>query len=105
MPRVYRSAVKETTHKALLESPHPNPTYQAQPAPEEAAHTEATHTDMLPDTAADTPRDIKADTPPDIEADTPPLDNVAHVDTSHSVNDDGAHADIVLGPPSAIDSL
>jgi len=50
MPRVNRSLVKATSHKAPLESPHP--TYQAQPVAEDAAHTEA---DTPPDTAADTP--------------------------------------------------
>jgi len=50
MPRVYRSPVKETTHKAPLESPYPP--YQAQPAAEEAAHTEA---GTPPDVAFDTP--------------------------------------------------
>lgn len=54
-----------------MESPHPHPSYQAQPATEEAAHTDAS-----PHTAADTPRDTEADAPPDIEANTPPPDNV-----------------------------
>ena len=93
MPRVYRSPVKETTHKAPLESPHPHPPYQAQPTAKEATHTaaeKASHTDTPRDTAADTPRDIEADSPPDIEADTPAPNNVVDADT-------------VSGPPSGID--
>jgi len=98
MLRVYRSSVKETTHKAPLESPHPHPPYQAQPAAEDAtlnAAEEAAHTDTPHHTAADTPRDIEADTPPDIEADTPPPDNAD--------NSDATHADTVSGPPYEID--
>ena len=93
MPRVYRSPVKETTHKAPLESPHPHPPYQAQPTAKEATHTaaeKASHTDTPRDNAADTPRDIEADSPPDIEADTPAPNNVVDADT-------------VSGPPSGID--
>ena len=83
MPRVYRSSVKETTHKAPPDSPcpHPHPPYQAQPAAEDAAHTaaeEAGHT-----VAAHT------DTLHDIEVDTPAPDNAVNT---------------VSGPPSGIDS-
>jgi len=42
MPRVYRSSVKETTRKALLESPYPHPSYMAHTvAEEEATHSVA----------------------------------------------------------------
>jgi len=109
MSRVYRSSVKETTRKALLESPHPHRPYQAHAvAEEEAAHTavaeeEAAHSaaaeeaaqvdtrvETEPDTPGDTHTPPDTDTPAEIQADTPAPDNAAH-------------ASIVSGPPSGMD--
>jgi len=100
MSRVYRSSVKETTRKALLESPHPHRPYQAHAvAEEEAAHTavveeEAAQVDTRVETEPDTPGDT--DTPPD-------TDTLAEIQADTPAPDNAAHASIVSGPPSGMD--
>jgi len=106
MPRFYLSLVKETTRKALLESPHPHRPYQAHDvAEEEAAHTataeEAAHSAVEEAAQAHTPVQTELDTPgdthtppdTDTSADTPAPDNAAHAN----------HAGTVSGPPSGMD--
>jgi len=102
MPHVYRSPVKETSRKTPLESPHPHLPYQplhaieaaAQDAAHGAAAEEARHTVAEEaDTPGDTHIHHDTDNPAEIQAasDTP---------APHTP----AHAGIVAGPQSGMDS-
>jgi len=98
MPRVYRSSVKETTRKALLERPHPHRPYKAHVAAEE----EAAHTAAEEAAQADTPVETKPDTPGDTH--TPPDTNTpAEIQADTRAPDNVAHAGTVSGPPSGMD--
>ena len=98
MPRVYRSSVKETTRKALLERPHPHRPYKAHVATEE----EAAHTTAEEAAQADTPVETKPDTPGDTH--TPPDTNTpAEIQADTRAPDNVAHAGTVSAPPSGMD--
>jgi len=105
MPRVYRSSVKDTTRKAPLESPHPQPPYQPLHAAEDAAVAEeARHTVAEEIARSDTPRETEHDTPGDTH--TPPdTDNPAEIQVAPDTPapDNAAHTGIVSGPPSGMD--
>ena len=113
MPQVYQSPVKETTHKTLLESPHPHRPYQAHAvAEEEVAHIvaakEADHSTAVEEAAhsaaeeaaqAHTPVQTEPDTPGDTHI-PPDTDSPAEIQADTPAPDNAAHAGTVLGPPS-----